>query len=310
MAKTPSAMDQILDVVEEKDEALIETFKKNSQEGEAFICFIAPYVVVRISPSKYISASIGLSEEFGTETVIDKIREILEVTDPTEKISKVYLLLNSPGGLVHSSYKVAKALRKSFKEITVFVVHMAASGGTLIALAGNEIIMGTMSQLSPLDPSSNSISALSVVRSFQTVTSFLSTIQEGDIPYSYKSIANKFTAEKIDRAQSVLELMKKYASEILTESGYDDTATENISERLVEGCLDHSEVIDYDTAKDIGLKVSSNSKYIDLWGAFRDWLNEYLLAAADKHVIRYWVNHEKKKEKKSSEEKGKKENSK
>lgn len=303
MAKTPSAMNQILDVVEEKDETLIETFKKNSQEREAFICFIAPYVGVRISPSKYISASIGLSEEFGTETVIDKIREILQVTDPKKKISKVYLLLNSPGGFVHSSYKVAKALRKSFKEIIVFVVHMAASGGTLIALAGNEIIMGTMSQLSPLDPSSDGMSALSITRSFQTVTSFLSTIQEGDIPYSYKSIANKFTAEKIDQAQSALELMKKYASGILTESGYDDTATEDISEKLVEGCFDHSEVIDYETAKDIGLKVASNSKYIELWGAFRDWLNEYLLAAADKHVIRYWVNQEKKSERKSIEEK-------
>ncbi|MHC1636528.1 MAG: SDH family Clp fold serine proteinase [Candidatus Methanospirareceae archaeon] len=41
--------------------------------------------------------------------------------------------------------------RKNFDDITVFVPHIAASGGTLIALVGNEIVMGDMSTLTPID---------------------------------------------------------------------------------------------------------------------------------------------------------------
>lgn len=290
MAKEIVPMNQVLDVGEEEDENLIDVFRKQSNPGEVFVGFIAPYVGVRVSPSKYISASIGLSEEFGTETVIDKLREILGKEDPEKKLSKLHLLINSPGGFVHSSFKVAKALRSTFDKITVYVVHIAASGGTLISLAGNEIVMGTMSQLSPLDPSSNGESALSISRGFTTVTEFLSTIQDADIPYSYKSIANKFTAESIDSAQAALELMKQYADQILEKSGYDSSTSNNISNKLVEGCLDHSEVIDFEAAKRIGLKVVPYTKHRELWSAFRMWLGEYFLSGTDKHVIRYWVN--------------------
>jgi len=68
----------------------------------------------------------------------------------TRQIDKL-LLLNSFGGQVSSSFKVAQAIRKNFKYITVFIPHIAASGGTLIVLCGNELVMGDMSNLTPID---------------------------------------------------------------------------------------------------------------------------------------------------------------
>lgn len=50
-----------------------------------------------------------------------------------------------------SAYKTAITIRDAFNDITVFVSHYALSGGTLLALAGNRIKMGIMSQLSGLD---------------------------------------------------------------------------------------------------------------------------------------------------------------
>ena len=150
--------------------------------------------------------------------------------------------------------------------------------------------MGTMSQLSPLDPSSQESSALSVTRGFESVSEYLTTVSEEDVPYSYKAIAQKFSAEKIDKAVSALELMKKYSKNILCLSGYKEAECDMISKQLVTGCIDHSEVIDYEMAKEIGLKVKKDSDYASLWEVFRKWLGEYVLASADKHVIRYWVN--------------------
>ena len=292
MPKVGSSLQKILDVEEEKDPDLIKSFDINSKEGDVFICFIAPYVGIKISPSQEVWASIGLSEEFGIESIIERVRESLRLgpNEGKKKIKRLYLLINSPGGIVASSYKVAKALRKSFNEIIVFVPHLAASGGTLMALSGNKIVMGTMSQLSPLDPSSQESSALSVTRGFESVSEYLTTVSEEDVPYSYKAIAQKFSAEKIDKAVSALELMKKYSKNILCLSGYKEAECDMISKQLVTGCIDHSEVIDYEMAKEIGLKVKKDSDYASLWEVFRKWLGEYVLASADKHVIRYWVN--------------------
>lgn len=285
MAKLSSAMEKILDVEEEEQEEIIEPLEKISRKGDVFIAIIASYVGRKVTPSRSISASVGISEEFGIETAIDRIKEY------NSDAKNLYLLINSPGGLVQSSYKVAKALRKNFENIIVFVPHLAASGGTLIALVGNEIIMGMMSQLSPLDPHSDyGGSALSTKRGFQFITEKFKNLSERDAPYTYKVLAEGCNAADIDAALSVLVMMENYAEEILTKSGLDEKKSQDIAKRLVEGFNTHEEVIDFDKAKSIGLNVFEYTKYPEIWGIFRQWLSEYLLQSTDKHIIRYWVN--------------------
>ncbi len=284
MVKLSESMQKVLDVAEEKDTDIVNNLKKNSKRGDVFISIIAPYVGVRITPSKEIMASMGLSEEFGIETVIDRIKEC------NPKCETLYLMINSPGGLVQSSYKVARALRKNFNKIIVFIPHVAASGGTLVALTGNEIVMGMMSQLTPLDPHSDDVPALSVVRGFEQVTEFFRKVAEEDAPFSYKVLANKYDAIQLDMAISNLELMKSYVKEILKDAKYPNEKVEDISERLVKGFYTHGEVIHFDKAKEVGLNVVPNKNYIELWNTFRNLLGKYVLTSADKHIIRYWMN--------------------
>ncbi len=61
-------------------------------------------------------------------------------------------MLQSYGRDVNSAYTIAKVLRKNFKNITVFVPQIAASGATLIAISADKIVMGELSKLSPIDP--------------------------------------------------------------------------------------------------------------------------------------------------------------
>lgn len=85
------------------------------------LCAVAPYRPLRVSPIAEMRAAIGLHEEFAFEAVIDEINE--------QKMAnkKLMLLLNSLGGGLHSSFKVARALRQSFSknEIEVYVPHIA-----------------------------------------------------------------------------------------------------------------------------------------------------------------------------------------
>ncbi|HKZ93952.1 MAG TPA: hypothetical protein VJ249_05160 [Candidatus Bathyarchaeia archaeon] len=278
------SLKKIVDVSEEKESELKDKLVGISQkEGAVVMACIAPYVGKKVSPTRTLTASMGISEEFAIETVIEQIRARTEAR-------KLYLLLNSPGGLVDSSYKVARALRRNFEVIKVFVPHIAASGGTLVAVAGNEIVMGMMSQLSPVDPSSKGSSAKHYVDGFQTVTDFFKRTSEEDAPYTYKVLAQKYEAEQLDSAVSALVLMENYLVEILTGSGHKNPAAKKIAHTLVQGFLTHGEVINLDKAKEAGLNVAKDDKYPEEWSIMREWLGNYLLQSADKHVIRYVIS--------------------
>ena len=290
MSKKVSGLSKILDVSSEKDRNLRKRLSKISKSKKAvLLAFIAPYVGKRVSPTRILSAELGISEEFGVESVINDIQK-------KSKCQTLYLVINSPGGLVSSSYKVARALRKSFKKIVVFVPHVAASGGTLVALAGNQIVMGVMSQLSLLDPSGSfggeRIYAKSVVDGFDTVTGFFRKIRVEDAPYTYKVLADKYDAEKLDVAVSALTLMEDYLCEILNGCGYKKTKVKEIARAFVRGFTNHSEVITLEKAQKTGLKAVGNDKYQEEWDVMRDWLETYLLTSGDKHIIRYVISQD------------------
>ncbi len=63
------------------------------------------------------------------------------------------ILLHTPGGDVNAAERIVEYLRHKFTgEIRVFVPVAAMSAGTMIALAGNRIVMAAHSQLGPIDP--------------------------------------------------------------------------------------------------------------------------------------------------------------
>ena len=95
-------------------------------------------------------------------------------------------MVNSPGGLVQSSYKVARASRKTFKEISVFVPHIAASGGTLLALTGNKIVMGMRARKLRM-----ALYRRTLVGVHQFVTRLFDDVTVDDAPYRYKAPADK-----------------------------------------------------------------------------------------------------------------------
>lgn len=80
-----------------------------------------------------------------TEEIIHAIR----MTDPDMPLD---VILHTPGGVALAALQIARALRDHRGRTTVFVPHYAMSGGTLIALAGDEIVLGPHAVLGPIDP--------------------------------------------------------------------------------------------------------------------------------------------------------------
>jgi hypothetical protein len=186
IAEPPDEIRSRLNLEAEKDSELQ---KLADEEKAILLCVVAPYRTVRISPVDEVRAVIGLHEEFAVEAVLEEI-----VTKGVHS-EKLLLLLNTPGGGLHSSFKVARALRDSFKYIEILIPHMAASGGTLISLIADKIIMGRMSQLSPVDPQlpykGRRVSALFVRHAFNRLCKVFETKTRDEAPYPHQALAEK-----------------------------------------------------------------------------------------------------------------------
>ncbi|AKB28165.1 hypothetical protein MSSIT_1446 [Methanosarcina siciliae T4/M] len=62
------------------------------------------------------------------------------------------LILHTPGGQLHASIQIARALRKHPKKTRVIIPHYSMSGGTIIALAADEIVMDKDAIIGPIEP--------------------------------------------------------------------------------------------------------------------------------------------------------------
>src|SRR5258707_12399012 len=83
---------------------------------------------------------------------VNDSEEVLRAIHMTDADVPLDIVLHTPGGLVLAALQIARAIRAHKAKVTVFVPHYAMSGGTLIALAANEIAMYHHSGLGPADP--------------------------------------------------------------------------------------------------------------------------------------------------------------
>ena len=89
---------------------------------------------------------------------------VLRAVQMTDVDVPIDLVLHTPGGLVLAALQIAKAVREHKAKVTVFVPHYAMSGGTLIALAADEIVMCDHSVLGPIDPQLGDSPAASLIK--------------------------------------------------------------------------------------------------------------------------------------------------
>lgn len=94
---------------------------------------------------------------------IEDSEHVLRAIRYTPPEMPIDLLLHTPGGLVLAAEQIARALEKHPAKVTVFVPHYAMSGGTMIALAADEIVMDENAVLGPVDPQLGNYPAASIL---------------------------------------------------------------------------------------------------------------------------------------------------
>lgn len=276
----------------EADEETDKEIKSFAQKSSVcLLSMVAPFTPERVAPGRVIYAEFRYPEEFIIEDFIGK----LEDKFPSEQDRPpLYLLIHSPGGYVSSAYIIASVLREHFKRIVAFIPHVAASGATLLAISCDEIIMGNISQLSPIDPyyreDDKIMYAISIINAFRNLDEYFSTKDVAEASYPYKHFVDTLTPEIFDRAVRMVGMVERYTIELLEKAGYDESARTKIIDALLREATLHEEVIKLTDARDIGIKVKywkEDEQYIEAWNILRTWLRKYYQQPSLVHIIKY-----------------------
>jgi ClpP class serine protease len=94
---------------------------------------------------------------------IDDAESILRAIRETAPGRPIEIILHTPGGLVLAARQIAAALADHDGKVTAVVPHYAMSGGTMIALAADEILVDAHAALGPIDPQLGQYPAASLV---------------------------------------------------------------------------------------------------------------------------------------------------
>jgi ClpP class serine protease len=83
---------------------------------------------------------------------IDDSEAVLRAIRLTPDDTPIDIIIHTPGGIALAATQIAYALNAHPARTTVIVPHYAMSGGTLVALAADEILMDPHAVLGPVDP--------------------------------------------------------------------------------------------------------------------------------------------------------------
>jgi ClpP class serine protease len=181
----------------------------------------------------------------------EEVLRALRLTDPAVPLD---IVLHTPGGLALASLQIARAIHRHPGKVTVFIPHYAMSGGTLIAIAANEIIMSEDAVLGPVDPQLGQYPAASIL----------------------KAVAKKPVAEiddktliLADQAEKAIAQVRESARELLANK-LPNGKSEELARLLSEGTWTHDHPITYEAAKSFGLPVRADipSELLDLMSLY------------------------------------------
>lgn len=181
---------------------------------------------------------------FGRYIDIDDSEQLLRAIRLTPPEMPIDLLVHTPGGLVLASDQIAHALKRHEGKVTVIVPHYAMSGGTLVALAADEILMDPDAVLGPVDPQLGSLP-----RGSWPAASILKALEQDNPNRDDETLILG------DVARKAIDQVRATVRELLEGRAPDEEA-DRLAAMLSEGRWTHDYPIRLEEARQLGLPVS------------------------------------------------------
>lgn len=173
---------------------------------------------------------------------MDDAESVVRAVHQTPPEQPIDLVLHTPGGLVLASLQIARALARHPGPVRALVPHYAMSGGTLLAIAADEIIMSPHAVLGPLDPAIDEVPAASILRA---------------VAQKDPKDVDDDTLILADQAQMAIRQLRESLTDLLlTRLGKE--RAEEVAVALTEGRWTHDYPITPEQVTELGLKVSTD----------------------------------------------------
>ena len=176
---------------------------------------------------------------------IEDSEQILRAVRLTPPDLGIDLLLHTPGGLVLAAEQIAFALKRHPGKVTVFVPHYAMSGGALVALAADEIVMDENAVLGPVDPQ------LGTPQASYAAASIMKALAQPNPNRDDQTLILGDLAEK------ALRQVKATAKKLLVEH-HDEASAERIATKLASGEWTHDYALNVEELRSLGIEVSTD----------------------------------------------------
>jgi len=177
---------------------------------------------------------------------IEDSERVLRAVRLTPEDMPIDLILHTPGGLVLASEQIACALKRHKAKVTVFVPHYALSGGTLVSLAADEIVMDPNAVLGPVDPQLGDPQ-----RGYYPAISILVALEQPNPNRDDSTLILGDIARKAVQQvhQTVYELVR---------DRMDETQARSFARQMSEGQWTHDYPLNVDEIRNMGLPVSED----------------------------------------------------
>lgn len=176
----------------------------------------------------------------------------------------ILLIINSAGGRIEPAYLISKCCKEYAKEkFIVSIPRRAKSAATLIALGADEIHMGPLSEIGPIDPQMRSGPALSLSSALEYLAILCTQYPKTSNMFA-EYLARTLPLHALGYYQRISESAEHYAIRLLQSGNkvLKNKDVKQIAHKFVYEYKDHSFVIGKDEAMEIFgdniIKVKTN----------------------------------------------------
>jgi len=226
-----------------------------------FLLFIYPEMMMRYRIMKRLRCIREIEKERGTRVIamihrqealtflgipiykfitIEDSEEILRAIRLTPEDMPIDLIIHTPGGLALASEQIALALKEHKAKTTVIIPHYAMSGGSLISLAVDEIIMDKNAVMGPVDPQIGQYPAASILQVIDT--KYIDELEDETLILG-------------DVARKAINQVGEFVYDLLKDKMVEEKAKE-ITELISTGKWTHDYPLTVNKLKEIGIRLT------------------------------------------------------
>lgn len=210
----------------------------------------------------------------------DGVRMLYECLRKLGRTEHLDLILYTAGGSVTRAHQAATLLREHARYLTILVPYRARSAGTLLCLAADEMVLGPMAELGPIDshigsaghtpPDAPGMISAEDVRSFRRMAEeWFGVGREEDRLQVLALVAQRIFPTSLSSFYRYDKLVRHAADQLLVYQmpGTEASRRQRIVDQLVGGYYAHDQVISRAEIRELGLRATDATPEVEalLW---------------------------------------------